>query len=94
MYTCAFKSKYFRRIDFETDFVTQVTPFQSPRGLLPSGGPGRALTGPIAYEGAKIEMTDIGWGVVGGGGRRTVLDRRPVRTPRVSAMARESKGAA
>ena len=44
-YNCPFESEFFRRVEFEQDFVQDVTPFESYNtGLLPSGGPARVLS--------------------------------------------------
>jgi hypothetical protein len=60
-YSCAFESTLFRRLEFESDFVTGVTPFQSYNtGLLSSGGPSRVLTVAAAFAEAGVEMVDTG----------------------------------
>ncbi len=60
-YTCAFESQFFRRVEFESDFVSGVQPFDAyDTGLLPSGGPARVLNVTAAYAEAGIEMVDTG----------------------------------
>lgn len=60
-YNCAFESSLFRRLEFESDFVAGVTPFQSYNtGLLPSGGTARVLTVTAAFAEAGVEMVDTG----------------------------------
>ncbi|GAB3174833.1 hypothetical protein [Telluribacter humicola] len=58
-YTCAFESSFFRRVEFEMDFVKSVQPFKSYKtGVLPSGGPDRTLTVAAAFAEAGIDMPD------------------------------------
>ncbi len=60
-YICNYKSKYFRTVQYEQDYVTGVTPFSSYNtGSLPSGGTGRDLTVSKAYGEAGIEMLNSG----------------------------------
>ncbi|MCW3093360.1 MAG: hypothetical protein JWP81_4429 [Ferruginibacter sp.] len=60
-YTCNFQSAYFRRVEFETDFVTNVQPFSSYNtGLLPCNGPVRTLTVTAAFAEAGVEMVETG----------------------------------
>jgi hypothetical protein len=58
-YTCAYESPFFRRVEFESDFVSNVTPFKSYyTGALASGGSARELTVAAAFAEAGIEMVD------------------------------------
>ena len=60
-FSCTFESPFFRRVEFERDFVQSVTPFtQYDTALLPSGGPGRVLSVAAAYAEAGVEMVDTG----------------------------------
>lgn len=65
-YTCMFESPYFRRIQYEQDCTSGVTPFASyATGSLPSGGPARTLTVSSAFAEAGIELQTSGvWNVV------------------------------
>lgn len=60
-YVCEFESQAFRRVEFESDFVTDVTPFSSyDTGRLPSGGPARVLNVAAAFAEAGVDMVDTG----------------------------------
>ncbi|HKX30917.1 MAG TPA: hypothetical protein VJ302_24720 [Blastocatellia bacterium] len=63
VYTCAFESVYFRTVQYEQDFVADVTKpvFTSYNtGALPSGGPARVLSVAGAYAEAGIELQTAG----------------------------------
>lgn len=56
-YSCQFISPYFRTIQYEQDFVTGTSPFESYNtGTLASGGPARTLSVASSFSEAGIEM--------------------------------------
>lgn len=62
-YACEWRSAFFRRVEYERDFVESVEPFaQYDVGSLPSGGAARVLTVERAFAEAGVEMVDTGHG--------------------------------
>lgn len=60
-YNCLFESEFFRRVEFEQDFVSTITPFESyDTSLMPSGGPARVLNIVGAFAEAGVEMLPTG----------------------------------
>lgn len=60
-YNCQFESEFFRRVEFEQDYVRNVEPFVSYNtGLMLSGGPARVLDVVGSFAEAGVEMLPTG----------------------------------